>query len=278
MPTEAETRAGAPRIDPKLQRNYDRYYAGVSEWRELGAIDKSANIRALCARLQPDTVLEIGAGEGAVLQQLADNGFGRRHYALEISVSGADSIRERHIASLVECRVFDGYAVPYADGQFDLAILSHVLEHVEHPRLLLNEAARVARHVFIEVPLEHNRRLAQDFVWDAVGHINFYTAQTIRLLVQSCGHEVLVQRQTHPARRQYLYRLGRRGNAAYLLKELALRTAPRVAQLMWTYHSSLLVRPQRTPAGGQRLAADEVSAASTRDAAVGAGGPHAPGR
>ena len=232
------------RVDPRLQDNYDEYYPELSEWRELGAIDKASNVRTLCTGCHHATVLEIGAGEGAVLQQLADSGFGVRHYALEISASGIERIRQRKIASLVECRQFDGYDVPYADRTFDLVILSHVLEHAEHPRLLLNEAARVSRHLFLEVPLEHNRRLPRDFVWDSVGHINYYTAQTIRLLVQSCRHEVIAQRQTHPARRQYRYRLGARGNLAFALKEIGLRFAPQTAQRMWTYHSSLLVRPR----------------------------------
>jgi ubiquinone/menaquinone biosynthesis C-methylase UbiE len=233
-------------VDPHLQRNYDEYYDDdISEWREMGAIDKAANIRSLCASHPPATVLDIGAGEGAVLQRLADGGFGRRHFALDISASGVERIRNRKIPTLVECRQFDGYTVPYSDRAFDLAILSHVLEHVEHPRLLLNEAARVADRVFVEVPLEHNRRLPADFVWDAVGHINFYSAKTIRLLVQSCGHVVLEQRETHPARRQYEYRLGRKGTVAYLLKEWALRMMPSVAQSLWVYHSSLLIRSRR---------------------------------
>lgn len=236
-------------VDPQLQRNYDEYYGeDISEWREMGAIDKVSNIRSLCAASAPSTVLDIGAGEGSVLQRLADVGFGRRHFALDISSSGVERIRNRKIPTLVECRQFDGYTVPYPDATFDLAILSHVLEHVEHPRLLLNEAARVADRVFVEVPLEHNRRLPTDFVWDAVGHINFYAPKTIRLLVQSCGHEVLEQRQTHPARRQYQYRLGRKGIVAYLLKEWALRTMPSAAHGLWTFHSSLLIRSRRPAA------------------------------
>jgi ubiquinone/menaquinone biosynthesis C-methylase UbiE len=241
----------AIRIDPRLQRNYDDYYAGTSEWRELGAIDKARNVRALCHGLHASTVLEIGAGEGALLQRLADSRFGERHYALEISASGVETIRKRNIESLVECRLFDGYTIPYTDGAFELAILSHVVEHVEHPRLLVNEAARVADYVYIEVPLEHTRRLARDFVWDAVGHINFYTAQTIRLLVQSCGHEVLEQRESHPPRRQYQYLLGNgRGAATFLVKDLALRAAPALAQRLWTYHSSLLLRSRRAGGAG----------------------------
>jgi ubiquinone/menaquinone biosynthesis C-methylase UbiE len=184
-----------------------------------------------------------------VLQRLADSGFGHRHFALDISASGVERIRRRTIPTLVECRQFDGYSVPYLDSAFDIAILSHVLEHVEHPRLLLNEAARVANHIFVEVPLEHNRRLPKNFVWNSVGHINFYTAKTIRLLVQSCGHEVLDQRESHPARRQYQYRHGSRGNLEYFVKEWSLRAIPSVAQSLWTYHSSLLIRSRRAKVG-----------------------------
>ena len=243
-------------VDPKLQRNYDDYYdADISDWRELGAIDKASNIQRLCGAYAPESILDIGAGEGAVLQRLADGGFGRRHFALDISASGIARIRDRKIPTLIECRQFDGYAVPYPDATFDLAILSHVLEHVEHPRMLLNEAARVAELVFVEVPLEHNRRLPRDYVWDAVGHINFYTAQTIRLLVQSCGHQVLAQLETHSAPQLYKYRLGRKGIAIHRLKDWALRAMPAAAQRLWTYHSSLLVRPRRlviTDASGNR--------------------------
>jgi ubiquinone/menaquinone biosynthesis C-methylase UbiE len=248
-------------VDPKLQQNYDAYYEGdeISEWRALGSIDKADNIRSMCGAYPHSTVLEIGAGEGSVLQRLADSGFGQRHYALDISASGVECIRGRQIASLVECSQFDGYTVPYADASFDLAILSHVVEHVEHPRLLINEAARVAEYVYIEVPLEHTRRLARDFVWDSVGHINFYTAQTIRLLVQSCGHEVLEQRETHPAKAQYQYRLGPKGGLIHLLKDLTLRAMPSVAQRLWTYYSSLLVRSR----SGSRPAAPGSGAPAT---------------
>ena len=40
---------------------------------------------------------------------------------------------------------FDGGEVPADDGEYDLAILSHVLEHVPVPGPLLAEAAARAR-------------------------------------------------------------------------------------------------------------------------------------
>ena len=45
---------------------------------------------------------------------------------------------------LVESKLFDGARVPYPDNSFDLAYMSHVVEHLEHPRQLIYEAARVA--------------------------------------------------------------------------------------------------------------------------------------
>ena len=52
---------------------------------------------------------------------------------------------------------FDGERLPVADAAYDLAVLSHVLEHVPDPLPLLRETARAARAVVVEVPLEDNR-------------------------------------------------------------------------------------------------------------------------
>ena len=241
------------RVDPRLQQNYDEYYTqDIAEWRAMGAIDKATQIRRLCAGRNFSTIIDIGAGEGSVIQLLADSGLGNRHFAVDISASGVEEIAKRKIPSLVECRQFDGYTLPYPDRNFDLAVITHVVEHVEHPRLLLAEAARVADYLFVEVPLEHNRRLPRDFVADSVGHINFYTSKTIRLLLQTCGLDVIEQTESHSSRRLYQYRLGPKGNLSYLVKDVALRAVPSLAQLLWTYHSSLLVRVPRQVEAGKR--------------------------
>lgn len=179
-------------INADLRDNYvDYYQEGDSEWRWLGAMDKAENITSLCKDLPVSTVLEIGAGDGSILQRLSQLGFASDLYATEISPTGVQAIRNKGIPRLVECCLFDGYTLPYGDSKFDLAILSHVLEHVEYPRRLLYEAKRVGRYVFVEVPLAHTLRLPQDFVPSKVGHINFYGPKTIRRLVQTCGLTVL---------------------------------------------------------------------------------------
>lgn len=226
-----------------LRCNYSDYYSeGESEWRRLGAIAKAENIVRLCEHHPHGRILEIGSGDGAILKELSERGFGESLHAIDISQSGVDTVRRREIPGLRECRLFDGHNVPYGDDCFDLAILSHVLEHVEYPRRLIYEASRVSRLVFIEVPLEDNSHLEKNFVFDRVGHINFYSRRTFRRLVQTCDLEVVDQIVSNPGREGYRYRSGRIGTLKYLVKEAALRLAPRLATSVWTYHSALTCR------------------------------------
>lgn len=224
-----------------ITTNYDKYYeSGDSEWRRIGAVCKVDNIISLCADLPKASVLEIGAGEGSILKRLSELNFGEQLYALEISNSGVETIRNKKISRLMECQIFDGYHMPYDDDRFDIAILSHVLEHVEHPRQLLYEASRVAKYLFVEVPLEDNLRLPRDFVFDKVGHINFYSPKTIRQLVQSCSLNVLSQKISNPSSATYTFRNKYKGLLNYGIKGFLLSLFPRLATIFFTYRASLV--------------------------------------
>jgi ubiquinone/menaquinone biosynthesis C-methylase UbiE len=218
------------------------HYEGESEWCRLGAIDKAGNAVRLCEGIPHASILEVGAGEGAILGQLSEFDFGDHYTAIEVSESGLEAIRGRNLSKLGECQLFDGEHIPYADGQFDLAILSHVVEHVENPRKLLYEAKRVARHVFVEVPLEHSLLLPRDFVADDLGHINPYSLKTIRWLLQSCDLEVLDELVTNRSRETYTFHGDRLGSLKYWIKQSTLRAFPSLARSIWTYHCSLLCR------------------------------------
>ncbi len=231
-------------VTEQLRANYDSYYddPSLAAWRRIGALDKADNVVALCANLPRRRVIEIGAGDGAVLQRLAELGFGEELYALEISSSAVAVLGRRGVPRLVESRQFDGYHIPYVDDAFDLAILSHVLEHVEHERQLLYEAARIARHVFVEVPLEDTGRKPRDFVLDKVGHINFYSPRTVRWLLQSCNLRILAEAVTNSSKASYLYQYGRTGLVQYLIKEVLLRVTPRLATRYFCYHGALVCK------------------------------------
>lgn len=231
------------KISAHLQSNYEDYYEdGDSEWRRLGAVDKAHNIQTLCADIPVNSVIEIGAGEGSVLKRLSELNFARELYALEISPTGVQTIKDKNITRLKECSLFDGYNIPYEDKKFDLAVLSHVVEHVEFPRTLLYEAKRVARYVFVEVPLEDTLRLPRDFIFDKVGHINFYSPKTIRSLIQTCNLEVLSQKTSNPPKDSYVFQKGKKGLANFYIKKYLLKFFPAVATEIFTYHASLLCK------------------------------------
>jgi len=228
-------------VSERLVTNYEDYYEdGDSEWRCLGALSKVDNIVSLCSTLPRISILEIGAGEGSNLKRLSELDFGEALYALEISPSGVEAIKNKGISRLAECTIFDGYHVPYENHRFDIAILSHVVEHVEHPRKILYEASRVATYVFIEVPLEDTCRLSHDFVSNKVGHINFYSPKTIRRLVQSCNLHVLSQITTNPFRGTYLFQKGYKGLINYYIKEAFIKVLPTIATGLFTYHGALV--------------------------------------
>lgn len=170
----------------------DFYNSNDMQWRMLGAKSKAQNILEVCKALQPEKVIEVGAGDGSILHYLDEWNFGKELYALEIAQSGVDVIKSRKLAKLKEVQVFDGYKIPYADKSFDLVVLAHVLEHVEHERQLIRELKRVAKYIVIEVPLDYrfgvDKRVKHFLNY---GHINMYTPTSLRFLLQSEGLKIL---------------------------------------------------------------------------------------
>jgi len=193
QPPEIELKVGAG-----IHAAYaEQYSPEIQAWRELGGKYKAANIREVCAGLRFPRVLEVGAGEGAILDHLDAWPQKDDLYAVEISQSGIEMIRNRGLKSVVEVRQFDGYVLPYADKFFDLAVLSHVLEHVEYPRALLREIKRVAAHLAVEVPCEYFQGAdAQIGHFLSYGHIDLYTPTSLRFLLRSEGFVIVKDRLT----------------------------------------------------------------------------------
>jgi SAM-dependent methyltransferase len=234
------------KMDPDIARHYGHFYdSGATEWRRLGARDKARNVVDLCCGRGFSNVLEIGAGDGAVLQELSDSGFATSYSALEVSDSAISVIQERGIAGLREATLFDGYSAPVDSSSYDLAICSHVVEHVEHPRMLLKEASRLADYVFVEVPLELKLRTPRNYKWTDTGHINIYSPLTIRHLLQTTGLEVVEERISNPSIDVYKFAHERRGPLHWAVKSMWLRTVPFLATRLFSYHWSALCRPAR---------------------------------
>ncbi|MDF2433773.1 MAG: hypothetical protein JWP44_3404 [Mucilaginibacter sp.] len=179
-------------ISGNVKTAYDEFYEKHDEaWRMLGAKYKAQHIVDVCKGRIFKKVLEVGAGDGSILKLLADKNFAPEYHAVEISESGVEHIKVRNIKDLKSVQLFDGYHLPFDDNSFDLIILSHVLEHVEHERILLRELKRIARHCVIEVPLDYKAGVdtrIKHFL--AYGHINVYTPSSLRYLLGTEGFEI----------------------------------------------------------------------------------------
>lgn len=240
---------------------YRGYFDGDEQklWYESAADAKADNIVRLAAGLRspPQRVLDVGAGSGAVVQRLSDRHFAPELHAVEISESGLTRLRARlgaEAPALREVRAFDGVRIPYPDDHFDLAVLSHVLEHVDHPRLMLWEIRRVARSLIVEVPLEDvpaRRTLERIWAPDATGHINYYRRATFLRLLQTAGWRVESVRVDAGSEASARLRRGSPGAALHRLKNVGHRLLPRVAEAVLSYHCAALC--SHSEHGGGRI-------------------------
>jgi ubiquinone/menaquinone biosynthesis C-methylase UbiE len=138
----------------------------------------------------PETVLEVGVGEGEVSVRL------RAHYA-DAAIVGADlpdparrtDWRERGIVGLFA----DIERLPFPSRSFDLIMAIEVLEHVPDPAAALSELARLSRgHLVLSVPREPVWRMANmargkylAALGNTPGHIQHWSRRSFAGLVGS---------------------------------------------------------------------------------------------
>jgi len=129
---------------------------------------------------EPDSILDVGCGEGRTTRFVADQ--------FSVAIHGAEL--EGHL--LTEARILvpearfvcaSVYALPYPDRAFDVVVATEVLEHLHDPSGAVRELLRVARKaVILTVPHEPWWRLANmmrgkylsDF-GNTPGHVQHWT-------------------------------------------------------------------------------------------------------
>jgi SAM-dependent methyltransferase len=218
----------------------------LGRWRALGAASKAAHVAALCAAvgLRPRTLVEIGCGDGALLAALGQRPVAPVLDGFELSERAAAIAAARNIPGVRRIEAYDGARIPAHDDAYDLAVLSHVLEHVPVPAALLREAARVAPHVLVEVPLEANRsaaRPAKRAQAARIGHLHALDRAAVHALLGAAGLRPRAD-LADPLPYAHHAFFGRRRRAAvkWAVRAGAHALAPRRAERLFTVHYAVL--------------------------------------
>ncbi|MBU1286606.1 MAG: class I SAM-dependent methyltransferase [Alphaproteobacteria bacterium] len=139
-----------------LYRNHPRVHEGTD--------NSEACIAAICADILGDSVCDIGCGTGHLLSRIrtAVPQLGRLT-GVDFAVDDANALPGiEYVAAKIE-------ALPFADGEFDTVVCTHVIEHVLDYRQAIAELRRIARRrVIIVVPREREYRYTFN------PHFNFF--------------------------------------------------------------------------------------------------------
>jgi SAM-dependent methyltransferase len=102
-------------------------------------------VRSLAAAIAPvlprsARVLDVGCGDGLLDVAL----LGMRP---DVRIEGVDVLVRADTP--IPVRQFDGRRLPFADGQFDVAMAVDVFHHAEHPEELMVEMKRISRRLLV---------------------------------------------------------------------------------------------------------------------------------
>jgi 2-polyprenyl-3-methyl-5-hydroxy-6-metoxy-1,4-benzoquinol methylase len=103
----------------------------------------------------PESILDVGCGEGVLTEQWADQLGSGRIVGIDLDDPKLKAEWDKRRRANLEYRVEDATKLSFADNEFDMATAIEVLEHVPDPVRTVAEMARVARSwVLVSVPRE----------------------------------------------------------------------------------------------------------------------------
>jgi 2-polyprenyl-3-methyl-5-hydroxy-6-metoxy-1,4-benzoquinol methylase len=163
------------------------------------------NAEELLSLAAPGSLLDVGCGEGVLLQRWALALPRARVVGIDLEEDSIQRGWSEHGAPNLSYRVNEAEELPFAENEFEMASAMEVLEHVPEPERTLAEMARCASsHLLVSVPHEPLWRMlnmARGAYWSAAGntpgHLNHWSARSFRALLSRFG-EVTEARAPFP--------------------------------------------------------------------------------
>ena len=159
----------------------------------------------LMARAEPQSLLDVGCGEGVLVHRWAQSLPGRRVVGIDLQEESIQAGWSQRQAPNLEYRTMPAEDLPFAADEFDLATAIEVLEHVPDPEHTLAEMARCAeRHLLVSVPREPLWRMLNmargaylSQLGNTPGHLNHWSRRSFARLLAQHG-EVVELRSPFP--------------------------------------------------------------------------------
>ena len=179
---------------------YDKYGSTNPVVRRLMA-GFERDLQELFEFAGPKTLLDVGCGEGVLVQQWAQQLGTGRVVGIDLEEESIQAGWAQHQAPNLEYRVMEAEKLPFSGGEFELASAIEVLEHVPDPAHTVSEMARCAsRHLLVSVPREPLWRMvnmARGAYWrdlgNTPGHLNHWSRRSFVQLLSRHGEVVEVR-------------------------------------------------------------------------------------
>jgi SAM-dependent methyltransferase len=173
---------------------YDKYGSANPLVRRMMA-GFERDLDELLALADPGSLLDVGCGEGVLVERWARRLEGRRVVGIDLEEESIQAGWEQRRAPNLEYRVMRAENLPFGANEFALASAIEVLEHVPDPEHTLAEMARCAeRHLLVSVPREPLWRalnMARGAYWrdlgNTPGHLNHWSRRSFTALLARHG-------------------------------------------------------------------------------------------
>lgn len=180
--------------------NYNQYWIdrGFDD-ADIPAINRAKKISKF---IEPNsTILDIGCGNGAVIDYLSKNKNPKKIIGIDISKEAVEYVKKNgHEAYEIDIST-DVFANFIKDKEFDYIIITEVLEHIQNPEILITTIKKhFTKSVFVSIPnsgffIHRIRILFGKFPVIAIvqhikEHIRFWTMKDFIFWSNYHGYEV----------------------------------------------------------------------------------------